>query len=158
VTSTPPVPEDIRVDQLAPLVRASLSSAQRYALNVDGDLPSQILLALDLVLKSSGKKSDCYLVRAARNLLSNTIRDSKRLKRSAVDTVSLDDPDAPLVVAQIADTETGSPLEWAIARESVDARVEGVVTPSALPLAKASARLRRLARKKVDAVSAASTP
>jgi hypothetical protein len=135
-----------RAVTLARRVRASLSVKERFALSNghEPDLTSAILFALACVLDHS-PKGDAYLVTAAHHLLSNEIRHARAMKRrpdpDAV-VVHLDDPDvedADVVIADVLDT----PLNHALAREAVEARVNG---HKPKPLANASARLRRLSK------------
>jgi hypothetical protein len=153
---TPPTRPDIPLDEnevlaLVAPVRASLRPAERAALirdDYEPDLDALILYALGCVLSRSRskKRAEAYLTIAAKNFLKNTIRDSRRLKRRAV-TVSLDNEDAPLVIADL----DGTPLDHLLAKDAVDARINGrapIIGARPKPLAAASARLRRLAQTK----------
>lgn len=128
---------------LAPRVRASLKPAERRALVANdhdtlADLDGRILYALGIVLAHSPTQSHQYLLVAARNLLRSHLRAARAKKRTPPDgavLVSIDDPDAPVVVADIE-----TPLDVLLARE--DALAQRSRIPSK-PLASANVRLRR---------------
>jgi hypothetical protein len=131
-----------RAEALVPLVVASLLPYERRALDRDFDLKSAILSALGVVVSPLEPRTNELLLVAARNLLRSDLRKTRAKKRRAK-TVSLDDADAPIVIADMS----GSPLDWLIAHETVDAHHRAPV-PSVQPkpLARANQRLRQKKR------------